>query len=110
VGVELGQLAVVTLAMPVLWLLAASPWRAGRVALAAASIAGTYALRAAAVADRGARAAVLFRPVPLLALTSRRWGYARWVTRLGSVALAALAALWFVEGVSGWSFARGAFG
>jgi hypothetical protein len=109
-GVEVGQLAVVALAAPVLTLLARREWTPLRAALALTSTALTYALLAWAGVGRAALAAVLFGAVPLLAVASRRWGYTRGVRRLGSALLGAFGLLWFVERVTGWSLLRGALG
>jgi HupE / UreJ protein len=109
-GVEVGQLAVVALAGPVLTLLARPVWSTARVALALASLATAYGVLAWAGVGRGALAAVLFGAVPLLAVASRRWGYDRGVRRLGSVALGVFGLLWFLERVTGWNLAHGAFG
>ena len=109
-GVEVGQLAVVALAAPVLTLLARPRWSPLRAALALTSTALTYALLAWAAVDRAALAAVLFGAVPLLAVASRRWGYTRGVRRLGSALLGAFGLLWFVERVTGWSLVGGALG
>ncbi len=109
-GVELGQLAVVLLALPVLAVLARPRWTWASLAVAAASLAVAYGLLASAGVSRGALAAVLFAAVPLLGLASRRWGYDRGVKRLGSLALGALGAMWFMERVLGKTFLHGALG
>ncbi len=109
-GVELGQLAVVALAGPVLTLMARPTWPAWHAALALASLAAMYAVLSWAGVTTPALGVVLFAAVPSLALASRRWGYDRGVRRVGSVALALFGALWFVERVTGWSLASGAFG
>lgn len=109
-GVELGQLAVVVLAAPVLTLMARRVWTVPHAALAALSIAAAYGVLAWAGVGRLALGAVLLGVVPLLALASRRWGYERGVRRLGSVLLGVFGMLWFIERVTGWSLARGAFG
>ncbi len=109
-GVELGQLAVVALAGPVVTLMARRAWTAPHAALASLSIVAAYGALAWAGVGRLALGAALFGVIPALALASRRWGYERGVKRLGSVLLAAFGLLWFIERVTGWSLARGAFG
>lgn len=109
-GVELGQLVVVALAGPVLTLMARSVWPAWHVALSVASLAVMFAVLSWAGVTKLTLGAVLFVAVPALGMASKRWGYDRGVRRLGSVALALFGALWFIERVTGWSLAGGAFG
>lgn len=110
VGVELGQLALVACALPVLWALGQARWTAPTVALAAACLAVTYGFLAHAGVARVTLALVLFGAVPLLGALSRRWGYAVGVKRAASVALGLLAVLWFFERVAGRTLFGGALG
>ncbi len=110
VGVELGQLALVACALPVLWLLGAPRWTGRAAALALAGLAGAWGLLASAGVGRGTLAALLLGAVPALAVASRRWGYAAGVRRAASVALAVLGLFWLVERVGGRTFFGGALG
>jgi hypothetical protein len=110
VGVEVGQLAIVTASLPVLAWLRREGLPAPQTALALASLAAIHlTLRAMGVAT-APLVVVLWVGVPLLALASRRWGYARGVRTLGSLALGALALLWFIERICARTLFGGALG
>jgi hypothetical protein len=110
VGVELGQLALVACALPVLSALGQTRWTAPTVALAVACLAATFAFLAQAGVARGTLAIVLCGAVPLLAVLSRRWGYPLGVKRVASVVLGLLAVLWFFERVAGRVLFHGVLG
>jgi hypothetical protein len=109
-GVELGQLAVVLLALPVLWATARERWSPPVVLGALVALGVGFALLTRAGVDARASAVVLFLLVPALGLASRRWGYRTGVRRAGSLVLAAFGAFWFVERVTGWRLLGGALG
>jgi hypothetical protein len=109
-GVELGQLAVVLLALPVLWAMARERWSPAVVLGALAALGLGFALLTRSGVDARASGLVLFVLVPALGLASRRWGYRTGVRRAGSLILTAFGAFWFVERVTGWRFLGGALG
>jgi hypothetical protein len=110
VGVELGQLTVVALVAPVLWLLARGPLGRRELLLIAALGGLAFALFCAVgLPPRSVAVVVLGGPLAL-AWAVPRVGYARAVRRAGSLALAALASFWFLERVLERSFLSGALG
>ncbi len=109
-GVEIGQLAVVAAAFPVLVLLARGGWRPWEIALVALEAVGVYAALTARGLPRDVLVAVLFVAVPVLFVTVRGTGYRRGARLGGSLVLAALAILWFTERVTGHAVLHGALG
>ena len=112
VGVELGQLAVVAAVLPLLAMIARGPdaTLAALVAtLAIASTASFFLLRHFGVAPLQL-ALVCFAVAPLMTFAGRRWGYDRVVRIAGSSTIGLLAALWFIERVTGRVFAGGWLG
>jgi hypothetical protein len=110
VGVELGQLAVVTLAAPALWIFARGifQWREW---LGLAAIAGAALALLSRFGLPLVQLSVVALGVPLaLAFAVPRVGYDRAVRQCGSTALGLLAAFWFFERVLGKVFFGGALG
>ena len=110
VGVELGQLAVVALAAPALYLLAKGKL-GGRALLALALLSATAFLLLVRFHLPRVQLAVVVVGVPaVLAAVVPRVGYDRAVRIAGSVLLAGLAVLWFFERILGKTLLGGALG
>jgi hypothetical protein len=110
VGVELGQLAVVAMVAPALWLF--TRWQGGVRQIAA--LGGLAAVAIALLSRWGLPlaqlcAVVLGAPALILAALPR-FGYQRTVRVGGSVVLACLASFWFLERTLGMSWLNGWLG
>ncbi|HEY7957451.1 MAG TPA: HupE/UreJ family protein, partial [Polyangia bacterium] len=110
VGVELGQLAVVALVAPVLYLLYRARWSIGdRLLLPALMVTALLLLGRFGLPFGSLVAVVVGAPLALL-IAVPRVGYDRAVRIGGSVVLLALSSLWFCERVLGASWLRGWLG
>jgi hypothetical protein len=110
VGVELGQLAVVLVALPVLAALSRDRWTPKTLLPAIFLLPVAFAVLSRSGVPPLPAALVLFLAVPALGIASRRWGYVRGVRKGGSAVLFLLAALWFFERVSGRTLFGGHLG
>jgi hypothetical protein len=109
-GVELGQLAVVALAAPALYLFAQGPIRErGWLVLVGLQAVALVALRAFQLPWPQLIVVVVAAP-QLLAQLAARVGYDRAVRVCGSATLGLLAAFWFFERILARSWLGGAFG
>jgi hypothetical protein len=109
-GVELGQLAVVLLALPVLAFYRAPREGLRRAIPAAMALAAAGLILRAAGTNEGALTAVLGGVAPALGVTAWTRGYAVGVRRVGSAILVALGLFWFFERVTGRVVFGGALG
>jgi hypothetical protein len=110
VGVELGQLSIVALVSPALFLFTRGTWRALDLAWLAVLALGAFALLHHFGLPPIQLAAVVFVvPMLLLALVPRL-GYDKTVRRGGSIVIALLAAFWFLERILERSWLNGALG
>ncbi|HEY7956114.1 MAG TPA: HupE/UreJ family protein [Polyangia bacterium] len=110
VGVELGQLAVVALVAPVLYLLYRARWSIGdRLLLPALMVTALLLLGRFGLPLGSLVAVVVGAPLALL-IAVPRVGYDRAVRIGGSLVLLALSSLWFCERVLGASWLRGWLG
>ena len=110
VGVELGQLAVVALVSPALWMFARGRLRARDLALLALLATGAFALFRRFDLPAPQLLVVLGGAPLALAVAVPRVGYDTAVRRAGSVVLAALSAFWFLERVLEKSWLSGQLG
>ena len=113
VGVELGQLSIVALVSPALYLFTRSTWRAGNrggLAWLAALAAGAFGLLHHFGLPTAQLAVVVFGVPLALVLVVPRFGYDRAVRLAGSLILAGLAAFWFLERILEKSWLAGALG
>jgi hypothetical protein len=109
-GVELGQLAVVLMVAPALWLFA--HWRGGvrQFAALAALALGAVALLSRFQLPLPSLCAVALGAPALVVLALPRFGFARTLRSSGSTVLLALSVLWFFERVLGRSWFGGWLG
>jgi hypothetical protein len=110
VGVELGQLAVVALVAPALWLFAHWSWKPSQVGGVAALSALAVALLSRFELPLASLCAVAVGAPLVIVLLLPRLGYRRTVRMGGSLVLLALSSLWFFERILGKSWFGGWLG
>jgi hypothetical protein len=110
VGVELGQLAVVLLVAPALWLFAHWRWQVRQIAaLSGLSLAAVALLSRYQLPPVSLCAIAVGGPALILAALPR-FGYQRTIRGGGSLVILALSSLWFFERVLGRSWFGGWLG